>query len=334
MVKSLLHVEDDPFLANVVRRAFLAFGFVGEFFSAACVSEALDFMVRRREQEGGLDLILLDLRLPDGSGLDVLRSVKANPAWASTPVIVLSSEKSPEMLAEAYALGANSFVPKMSTDGNPFEALKSLYSYWVEAAWLPPGSTADPLRERLARAVGLRSRSGDRYLRLASGFTGFPEIMGFWLDRALSESNLANLFVFLMSQCRGRRADEHALHRISALQDEVERRLRLGERRLDACPTPTPDEAYAWILDELDAPHEQAFAEAMAVLFPIEPIATRALSARYVVQFEQICEFIGSHAGSPGLRAQALKLLGTAERLKKIEVPDRAPTNAQESDCG
>jgi CheY-like chemotaxis protein len=61
-------------------------------------------------------LILLDNRLPDASGGQVLRQLAATPATAAIPVVILSGDSDPVTVSELLAAGAAAFLPK------PFEA--------------------------------------------------------------------------------------------------------------------------------------------------------------------------------------------------------------------
>ena len=57
-------------------------------------------------------LILLDNRLPDGNGRQVLRGLAANPATAQTPVIILSGDSGQVTVNELLAAGAADFLAK------------------------------------------------------------------------------------------------------------------------------------------------------------------------------------------------------------------------------
>lgn len=57
-------------------------------------------------------LIVLDMNLPDGTGLDVLATVRADPATRDVPVVVLSAETTPGMSHRAVAAGANAYWTK------------------------------------------------------------------------------------------------------------------------------------------------------------------------------------------------------------------------------
>lgn len=58
------------------------------------------------------DLILLDLMMPDISGLEVCRRIKSNPEYEDIPVIFLTASVEENHLIEAYSLGANDYVNK------------------------------------------------------------------------------------------------------------------------------------------------------------------------------------------------------------------------------
>jgi CheY-like chemotaxis protein len=58
------------------------------------------------------DLILLDMHLPDISGLELLRHLKQDDAAADIPVVVVSADATPEHMREALVSGALHYVTK------------------------------------------------------------------------------------------------------------------------------------------------------------------------------------------------------------------------------
>ncbi len=58
------------------------------------------------------DLILLDLQLPDISGIDVLRRLRSDVRTADTPIVMLSAEAHPDKIDQCLAAGANDYVAK------------------------------------------------------------------------------------------------------------------------------------------------------------------------------------------------------------------------------
>jgi CheY-like chemotaxis protein len=80
-------------------------------------------------------MLLLDLKMPRMSGLDVLRWVRAHPDCAVIPTIILSSSNDPEDVQEAYRLGANAYLVKRGLDGLE-NLMVCLHAFW-KCAELP-----------------------------------------------------------------------------------------------------------------------------------------------------------------------------------------------------
>ena len=59
------------------------------------------------------DVVILDLQLRTGSGTDVIRSVRGDPALAGTHLVVMSNHTSPQLRAGCIALGADAFLDKV-----------------------------------------------------------------------------------------------------------------------------------------------------------------------------------------------------------------------------
>ena len=74
---------------------------------AASAAEGLQ-VARRTE----FDAILVDLHLPDGSGEDVVRALRADPSTGSTPVIVLTADATPARRDALLAMGAAAYLTK------------------------------------------------------------------------------------------------------------------------------------------------------------------------------------------------------------------------------
>lgn len=103
--------------------------------------EALDCLHARGRFAGGgrADLVLLDLNLPGTDGRAVLRALKADPATAALPVVVLTTSASPDDVDACYRAGASSYVVK-SVDYHQFvRAVAALVAYWFGAVALPSG---------------------------------------------------------------------------------------------------------------------------------------------------------------------------------------------------
>lgn len=104
----VLVVEDHPLMIEALR---LALGTLGNNVQVTEAS-SLAAAIRSIEQEAGLDMVLLDLGLPDSSGLDALRRVRES--FPAVPVVVISGADDPRAILAALDEGAMGFIPKTS----------------------------------------------------------------------------------------------------------------------------------------------------------------------------------------------------------------------------
>src|SRR3989442_3423206 len=107
--RHLLVVDDEPHIGLLLRPHLERLGYV--------VSLARTLGEARRALASGaqpLDAMLLDLHLPDGSGLDLLRELRAATATRAFPVIVLTAEGEDRILREAESLGAGMLTQPVS----------------------------------------------------------------------------------------------------------------------------------------------------------------------------------------------------------------------------
>lgn len=98
----VLVVEDDPVVARVVELALRQAGYE--------VDLARTFAEGERALQDLYDALILDLNLPGGHGLDLLRSLKER--GKKMPVIVLSGLKQEKTILEALSLGARDYLTK------------------------------------------------------------------------------------------------------------------------------------------------------------------------------------------------------------------------------
>jgi DNA-binding response OmpR family regulator len=100
---TVLVVEDDARIVSFMRKGLRAHGYVVEWIATG--TEALE-----RCEAGGVDIMLLDLGLPDIDGLEVLRRLRAS--GSSLPVIVITARTDPRDRASARSLGVTTYLTK------------------------------------------------------------------------------------------------------------------------------------------------------------------------------------------------------------------------------
>jgi len=74
------------------------------------------------------DLIILDMNLPEVSGLDMLEFLRRRPEWKNLPVVMLSSESADSIVDQALELGADSYVMKPVTIEELEKAMATSFS--------------------------------------------------------------------------------------------------------------------------------------------------------------------------------------------------------------
>jgi len=83
-------------------------------------------------------LILLDLNMPKLDGREALKTIKEDETLCDIPVVVLSTSRLDQDVAQSYELGVNSFITKPITFAGLVEAMSVLGRYWLEIVELPP----------------------------------------------------------------------------------------------------------------------------------------------------------------------------------------------------
>ncbi|MFO1533227.1 MAG: response regulator [Thermoplasmatota archaeon] len=133
-------VEDNPKDVELTLHALQKHNLANKVHVARDGQEALDFFFGpdAAERSGKPRLVLLDLKLPKVSGIDVLRALKGDPRTKAIPVVVLTSSTVDRDMTESYQVGVNSYLRK-PIDFNEFvEAAKTLGLYWLLMNRVPP----------------------------------------------------------------------------------------------------------------------------------------------------------------------------------------------------
>ena len=111
---TIMIVDDEPLNIEIVRKDLESAGY-RHFLTTSNSVEAVEIIQREKP-----DLVLLDLRMPDVSGLEILEQVRATKSTQDTPVIILTAVEDPATKHRALDLGATDFLSK------PFDRLDLL----------------------------------------------------------------------------------------------------------------------------------------------------------------------------------------------------------------
>jgi two-component system response regulator len=141
--RTILLVEDNELEAKLAKRALDKAQIRHRLVVASDGREALDYLFGTgahlgRDTSEAPALVLLDLKLPTISGLDVLRSIRAEKTTRRMPVVIFSSSAEESDRAAGYDLGANSYLRKPVQYTELEQQMATLGTYWLRFNELPP----------------------------------------------------------------------------------------------------------------------------------------------------------------------------------------------------
>jgi len=128
--RPVLLVEDNPIDVDLTKRAFARRKLTNPIEVARDGEEALAYIPRWKAGEPTPLLILLDLKLPRVSGLEVLTQWKAQAISRAIPVVVLTSSAEDKDIQAAYELGANSYIVKPVDFSKFLDVAAQIELYW------------------------------------------------------------------------------------------------------------------------------------------------------------------------------------------------------------
>lgn len=131
----ILLVEDNPLDAELSMRGLQNAKLANRITWLKDGQEALDYIYCRDRyaHREAIDpgLILLDLKMPRVDGLEVLETLKGDPAKKNIPIVVMTSSQEEKDVVKSYDLGANSYVVKPVNFEDLSEVARQAGLYWL-----------------------------------------------------------------------------------------------------------------------------------------------------------------------------------------------------------
>jgi len=135
-LRHILIVEDNEDHLALTIEALEEAGVSNPVVTAGGLQQARAILAECAERaHGGRDglpcVILLDVRLPDGSGMDLLSEIKEHAVLRAVPVVVLTSSDDTPDIRKAYQLGANSYLVKPVVFDEFHRKVREAGIYWA-----------------------------------------------------------------------------------------------------------------------------------------------------------------------------------------------------------
>jgi CheY-like chemotaxis protein len=116
MPVTIIMIEDDEGHARLIERNIRRSGVNNEIMPFTNGTDAVKYLLGADgtglDHKGRALLILLDLNLPDMTGIDILRMVKQNSFLKSAPVVILTTTDDSQEIKRCYELGCNVYITK------------------------------------------------------------------------------------------------------------------------------------------------------------------------------------------------------------------------------
>jgi two-component system response regulator len=135
--KYVLLVEDNPDDVELTKMAFKKGQISNKLIVAEDGREALDFLFCRgngadRIPSGNPAVVLLDLKLPCVSGLDILKEIRSDKNTSQIPVVVLTSSSEEKDQTDSFRLEANDFIRKPTSYSHFVEIIQKIKAKWLD----------------------------------------------------------------------------------------------------------------------------------------------------------------------------------------------------------
>jgi len=124
----ILLVEDDPADVELTLRALKTINLANHIQVVRDGAAALDFLRTTKELP---KVVMLDLKLPKLSGIEVLTAIRKDPRHKLIPVVVMTSSREEPDVAACYALGVNSYIVKPVEFEAFAKAVAEVGLYWM-----------------------------------------------------------------------------------------------------------------------------------------------------------------------------------------------------------
>lgn len=142
--KRILLAEDDTRDVELILAALEEIDLASKVDIVNDGESTLDYLFKRgdysnRESSNPI-FLMLDLKMPKVSGLEVLKAIKENDSLCNIPIVILSSSKMESDILNSYKNGGNAYIVKPVAFEKFIETVKKIGSFWANINETPPNN--------------------------------------------------------------------------------------------------------------------------------------------------------------------------------------------------
>jgi two-component system chemotaxis response regulator CheY len=123
----ILVADDMPTIRELVKNQLRAMGFKNTL-EAADGEQALSVIIKSAEAGQPVQFVISDWNMPNLTGLELLKRVRANPKLAKLPFVLLTSETERDQVTEAILAGVNQYIVKPFTPKSFEDKIKAVWA--------------------------------------------------------------------------------------------------------------------------------------------------------------------------------------------------------------
>ncbi|MFC7493407.1 MULTISPECIES: response regulator [unclassified Nocardioides] len=185
MTISILLVDDHELIRQGLARAFERDGAMRVIGQAGTVGEALSAFRALRP-----DVVVTDLQLPDGTGLDVVRAIRAESA--DTGVVMLTMHSGDDQIFAAMEAGASAFIGKDTRAGDVVNA--ALHAVKAPQSFLCAGLPGAMMRRASSAPTRLTPREQEVLELLADGLGGAGIAKRLYMGESTAKTHITHIY--------------------------------------------------------------------------------------------------------------------------------------------
>lgn len=138
-VLDILMVDDDPGDIRITQEALKECKIATRLTSCSDGQDALDYLNKRGKYAQAVrpHVIFMDINMPRMNGLEALKLIKADPALAEIPIVILTTSEADRDIHASYKMHANCFVSKPVDLDQFTKVIQDLGEFWSVVAKLP-----------------------------------------------------------------------------------------------------------------------------------------------------------------------------------------------------